>query len=159
MFGKPFLRNRPRLGVGGFTATELMVVVAVIGVIMAASAPMFFSYLRTSALRAGAEEMATVLGRARQLAIKDNRSICVNNVGTRVQYQLDTCPGAVWTGPETDALGFIQLANNITVTSGQVLFSYIGTANAPATYTVKDPQDSHTLSVNVTAAGRISIGP
>src|ERR1044071_1385996 len=113
----------------GFSATELIVVVGVIGIMMAASAPFFLSYLRTSTLRAGAEEMATVLNRARQLAIRDNTSLCVTNDGTRVQYHMATCAGTVWTGPGSDSAGFIQLSNDITVTSAQnVMFTYIGTA-------------------------------
>ena len=117
MFREPFPRIRPALGVAGFSATELVVVVAVIGIIMAASAPTFFSYFRTAAVRAGAEEMSAVLNRARQLAIKDNRSVCVTNVGTAVQYLVRTAPDCsiiaetvVWAGPGTDAAGVIRLA-------------------------------------------------
>ena len=145
---------------GGFSATELIVVVGVIGILMAASAPFFLSYLRTSALRTGAEEMATVLNRARQLAIRDNTSMCVTNDGTRVQFHVATCAGTVWTGPGTDAVGFVQLANNIRVASAQnVVFTYIGTATTAGTYTVTNPQDSRTLSVTVASSGRVSIGP
>ena len=144
---------------GGFTATELIVTVAVIGILMAASAPFFLSYLRTSALRGGAEEMATVLNRARQLAIRDNTSMCVTNDGTRVQFRVATCGGTIWTGTGTDATGFIRLANSITVTSGQVVFTYMGTATAAATYTVTNPRDGRTMSVAVTPAGRVSVGP
>jgi prepilin-type N-terminal cleavage/methylation domain-containing protein len=159
MFGKPFPRIRPALGVAGFTAIELVVVVAVIGIIMAASAPTFFSYFRTAAVRAGAEEMSAVLNRARQLAIKDNTSMCVTNVGNRVQYHVGTCAGTVWTGPGTDSDGFMRLANDISMTTGEVTFTYIGTATPPGSYTVTNPPDGNSLTVNVTAAGRISINP
>ena len=159
MFREPFPRIRPALGVAGFSATELVVVVAVIGIIMAASAPTFFSYFRTAAVRAGAEEMSAVLNRARQLAIKDNTSMCVTNVENRVQYRVGTCAGAAWTGPGTDADGFMRLANDISMTSGEVIFTYIGTVTAPTSYTVTNPPDGNTLTVNVTAAGRISIDP
>jgi prepilin-type N-terminal cleavage/methylation domain-containing protein len=159
MFRAPSPRIRPALGVAGFSATELVVVVAVIGIIMAASAPTFFSYFRTAAVRSGAEEMSAVLNRARQLAIKDNTSMCVMNTGNRVQYFVGPCGVTVWTGPGTDAAGFIQLASNISMTTGQVTFTYIGTATAPASYTVTNPPDANTLTVNVTAAGRISIDP
>jgi Tfp pilus assembly protein FimT len=139
---------------------ELIVVIGVIGIIMAASAPFFLSFLRTSALQTGAEEMATVLNRARQLAIRDNANMCVTNDGTRVQYHIATCGGTVWTGPGTDVVGFIRLANNITVASGQnVVFTYIGTATVAGTYTVTNPQDSRTMSVIVAPSGRVSIGP
>ena len=72
----------------GYSAVELTVVVAVIAILMAASAPFFISYLRTSALRAGAEEMVSVLNRARQIAIRDNTSMCVASDGTRVRFSL-----------------------------------------------------------------------
>src|SRR5262245_45148334 len=144
----------------GYSAVELTVVLAVIGVLMTASAPFFLSYLRTSALRGGAEEMASVLNRARQIAIRDNTSMCVTNDGTRVRFRIATCAGTVWTGTGTDAAGFVSLANSITVASAQnVVFTYMGTATAPATYTVTNPRDGHTMTVAVTAAGRVSIGP
>lgn len=158
----PIVRTRVS-GQAGFSATELLVVIAVIGILMAASMPFIISVLRTSALRAGAEEFATVLGQARQLAIKDNTSICVRVNANTAQYQIATCAGAVWTGPGTDAAGIIRLANNITISpavpgADTVLFTYIGLAN-PVTFTVTNPQDLRTLSVNVAASGRISIGP
>jgi len=153
-------RARRWLTEAGFSLTELIVVVGVIGILMGASAPFFLSFLRTSALRTGAEEMVTVLNGARQLAIRDNRSMCVTNDGTRVQYRIATCGGTVWTGPGTDAAGFVRLVNNITVASGQnVVFTYIGTATVAGTYTVTNPQDSRTLSVIVAPSGRVSIGP
>jgi Tfp pilus assembly protein FimT len=145
---------------GGFSATELIVTIGVISIIMAASAPFFLSYLRTSALRGGAEEMAAVLNRARQLAIRDNTNMCVTNDGARVQFRIATCGGTIWTGPGTDPTGFIQLANSITVASGQnVVFTYMGTATVAGTYTVTNPRDSRTMSVAVTPAGRVSVGP
>jgi prepilin-type N-terminal cleavage/methylation domain-containing protein len=145
----------------GFSATELIVVVAVIGILMAASTPFFISILRTSALRAGAEEFATVLGQARQLAIRDNTNICVTNNGATAQYRIGTCAGAVWTGQGTDAAGIIRLANNITVSPAAttVVFNYIGLANPAVVFTVTNPQGGATLSVNVATSGRITIGP
>ena len=147
------------LGEAGFTVMELFVVIGLIGVIMAISTPFLLSYVRTSALRAGAEEMATLLNRARQLAIKDNRSMCVTNLGNRVQYRIGACGGTVWAGEGTDGAGFIQLTNNITVTGGQVVFTYIGTATSAGAYLLTNPQDGRTLSVVVAPSGRISITP
>jgi type IV fimbrial biogenesis protein FimT len=144
----------------GFSMAELVTVVGVIAVIMAAAAPFFLSYLRTSALRTGAEEMATVLNRARQIAIRDNTSLCVTNNATSVQLHLASCGGTIWTGPGTDTTGVITLANGITVASGQnVVFTYLGTASTAGTYTVTNPRDGRTMSVSVAASGRVAIGP
>ena len=138
---------------------ELFVVIGLIGVLTAISTPFLLSYVRTSALRAGAEELVTVLNRARHLAISNNRSVCVTNVGTRVQYRVG-CGPTVWAGTGTDGSGFIQLANNITVTGPQVMFTYIGTApTINGTYTVTNPQNGTTLGVVVAASGRVSITP
>lgn len=155
------ISRRRATGQRGFSATELVVVVAVIGILMAASTPFFISIFRTSALRAGAEEFASVLGQARQLAIKDNTSLCVTNDGTTAQYRIATCGGAVWTGSGTDAAGIIRLANNITISPAAttVVFNYIGLANPAVVFTVTNPQNGGTLSVNVATSGRITIGP
>jgi prepilin-type N-terminal cleavage/methylation domain-containing protein len=142
----------------GYTLLELVVTIGLIGVLMAIAAPFLFSVIAPSALRAGAEEMATVLNRARQLAIKENRSVCVTSAGNRVQYFVG-CGVAAWAGPGTDAAGFIQLANNIAVTNGQVTFSYIGTATLTGTYTVSNPQGGTPLNVVVAPSGRVSITP
>jgi hypothetical protein len=154
---------------GGFSATELVVIVAVIGILMAASTPFFLSTIRTSALRAGAEELATVLGQARQIAIRDNTSMCVITEsgidmvlnGRVVRYRVGSCGGALWTGPGMEGDGFIRLANNIEAgpPAQSVVFTYIGTATALAAFTVRNPQDNSTLSVSVAPSGRISIGP
>jgi Tfp pilus assembly protein FimT len=137
---------------------ELAIVVAVIGAFMVVSAPLFLSFIRTSTLRAGAEEMSTVLNRARQLAIQDNRSMCVTRTGSHVQYRVGGCGGAVWTGPGTDGTGLIRLANDITVAGGpDVVFTYIGTATSAGTYTVA--KDGQTLSVVVAPSGRVSLAP
>jgi prepilin-type N-terminal cleavage/methylation domain-containing protein len=149
----------------GFTAIELMIVLAMIGVIMALAVPSFISFFRSSALRSAAEETAAALNRARQLAIRDNRSMCVTTAGGRLQIHIATCAGTVWTGPGTDAAGLLPpLANNLTVASAQpeVTFNYIGTATAPAlpvVYTVTNAQDGSTSTVSVAASGRVSLGP
>ena len=53
----------------GFALVELMVAVAVIGVLAVLVAPTLVSYARTSALQAGARELATAINLGRQLAI------------------------------------------------------------------------------------------
>ena len=139
---------------------ELVVTVAIIGIIMALGTPVFLRYLQSSKLRAGAEEMATVLSSARQLAIKENSTVCVTNDGTKVQYHVGGCANAAWTGQGTDTTGFIRLANSVTVSSGtSVVFTYLGAASTAGTYTVTNPQDGATLHVIVAATGRVSIGP
>ena len=149
----------------GFTATELVVVVAVIGIITAVSVPMLWTYFRTSALRGGAQEAVTVLNSARQLAIRFNTTACVTNDGTNVQYHVGTCAAAAWTGPGTDGNGNVRLANGITLSgTNNLCFNYLGAGAAtPApcvangTLTVTNPTGGATMSVVMATTGRIRI--
>jgi len=155
------LARRPWLDRRGFTLTELLVLVAVIGIITTVSVPAFVSYWRSAALKGGAQELATILNRGRSLAIAQNTTVCVNQSASKVQFLTGGCAGTVWKGPGTDRNGWFALQNTITVstTTANVVFNYLGAANTAATYTVRNPVDHATLSVNVALAGRVTIGP
>lgn len=135
-----------------------------IGILGTVTAPMLVSYWKAATLKAGAQELATLLNGARQLAIKDNTSVCVAQSGTRVQYLKGSSPcgtGTVWTGPGTDSSGWFTLANSVevTATTANVVFAYLGNATTAGAYTVRNPVDSKTLTVTVASSGRVSIGP
>ena len=135
--------------------------VAIIGLVTAIAMPFFFSYWKSATLKAGAEELATLLNVARQLAIKDNTSFCVarESSGTRIRYEQASCGGTAWTGPGTDSSGWIRLANSVEVSAAtaSVIFTYLGAASPGGTYTVRNPTDNSTMSVVVAASGRVSI--
>src|SRR5438309_11187423 len=160
----PGLRRRSRRlwnDSRGFNLTELLVLVAVIGIITTVSAPAFVSYWRSATLKAGAQELATILNRGRSIAIAQNTTVCVQQSVAKVQFLTGGCAGTVWTGPGTDGGGWFTLQNSITVSSAtaNVIFNYLGAANVAATYTVQNPVNNATLSVNVALAGRVTIGP
>jgi len=150
---------------GGFSLTELAVVVAVLGVIAALTVPTLWTYLRTATLRAGAEEAVTVLNGARQLAIRMNTTVCVSNDGTRAQYRVGGCGAAAWTGVGTDANGHIRLANRLQVSgTNHLCFNYLGagtTTPAPCTangtLTITNPAGGATLKVVMATTGRLRI--
>lgn len=152
-------------GTRGFTLTELVVVVAMIGIITAVSVPTLWTYFRSAALRGGAEEAVTVLNSARQLAIRLNTTVCVTNDATVVQYHVGACAAAAWTGPGTDPGGNIRLANGITVSgTNNLCFNYLGAGsttpapcNANGTLTVTNPAGGGTMSVVMATTGRIRI--
>jgi Tfp pilus assembly protein FimT len=145
--------------------TELVVVVAIIGIISAVSVPSLWTYIRTAALRAGAEEMVAILNGARQLAIRTNTTVCVTNDGTRAQYRVGSCSGTAWTGGGTDAEGNIWLANQLRVSgNGHLCFNYLGagsTTPAPCaangTLTITNPSGGATVNVIMATTGRVRI--
>jgi prepilin-type N-terminal cleavage/methylation domain-containing protein len=147
-----------RLNARGFSLTELIVVVGVLALMMAVSVPFFLNYWQTSTLRAGAEELVTVLNGARQLAIKENQTVCVTTAASAVTYHVTNCGTPGWVGPDTDANGLIRLQNGVQVTAApNVTFTYLGAAGAGGTYTVVNPASGLALCVVVSPSGRISI--
>jgi prepilin-type N-terminal cleavage/methylation domain-containing protein len=142
----------------GFGVTELIVVVALIGVMALLGAPSLLSYWRTSGLGAGADELAGVLGRARALAITQNTSVCVQVIGTSVRFLIPNCAGAVFTGTGTDSAGIIRLAGGLQVGGGGgVIFTNTGGANPAGAYTVTSPTYGGVRGVVVATTGRVTI--
>jgi prepilin-type N-terminal cleavage/methylation domain-containing protein len=148
-----------------FTLTELVVVVAVVGVVMAVSVPALWTYFRSAALRGGAEEAVTVLNSARQLAIRLNTTVCVTNNGTIAQFHVGTCAAAAWAGPGTDLSGNIQLTNGLSLSgTNNLCFNYLGAGTATpgpcvanGTLTVTSPVGGSTMNVVMATTGRIRI--
>jgi Tfp pilus assembly protein FimT len=140
---------------------ELMVTLAVIAIITGASVPSFLSYWRSATLKGGAQELATILNRARQVAIAKNTTVCVKQTGNSVRLLIGGCTGTAWTGPGTDAAGTLTLQNsvNVAATTANVEFNYLGAATTAGTYTVQDPTASSTMNVIVALSGRVTTGP
>ncbi|MGH7323070.1 MAG: GspH/FimT family pseudopilin [Candidatus Rokuibacteriota bacterium] len=162
MFGE---RNHPvvsgvaqRRAQRGFTAAEVLVVMAIVGIMALVAIPTLFSYSRASTVKAAAEEMVAGLNSARHLAIVRNRTVCLE-VANANQYRfwLGSCgAGTVWTGPETGANGFVTLGNDVTVTTtANPVFDRLGAAPTQATFTISNA-DGATRSVVVAASGRVT---
>jgi prepilin-type N-terminal cleavage/methylation domain-containing protein len=147
----------------GFGLTELLVVVALVGMLAAIGYPQVASYMQSAALRAGAQELVAVVNGARQLAIARNTNACVTLSGNSAQYRLGTSAacagGAVFVGTGTAADGTITLTNNVQITAAtaNVVFSALGAAVTAGTYTVHNPYNGANLSVVVAASGRVTI--
>jgi prepilin-type N-terminal cleavage/methylation domain-containing protein len=150
-----------RMNSRGFTFAELMLVVAIIGILSVLAAPTLFSYIQTSALQAGARELVTAINLGRQLAIARNTTVCVEVTGTNIRLRTGGCLGTIWTGPGTDSAGVIRISDpgtlQITAPGGNVVFTNLGAATAPRNYTVTNPVDSKTRTVVVAASGQVTI--
>ena len=139
--------------------TELMAVVAVIGILAVLAMPMFLTYWRAATLRAGAEEVATILNEARQTAISSNNTVCVTrSTVTTLQYHVGACGNAAYVGTGTDTNGDIRLTTAVQITNDpQVTFTYLGAATPGGIYTVQNPVNAATQTVTVVTSGRITI--
>jgi prepilin-type N-terminal cleavage/methylation domain-containing protein len=136
----------------GFSVTELVVVIAVIGVLSVMTVPFFLSYYRAAAARADVQQVITVFNQARELAIRQNDTVCVTMpTNKQMAFRLSNCAGTVWTGAGTDGAGNINLPQGFTIGPlNNVTFNYLGAAGAATTYTM-------TNSTTTYAAGTISI--
>jgi Tfp pilus assembly protein FimT len=139
---------------------ELLVVLGIMAVVTASSAPWLLTYWRSAGLRAGAEELVAGLNNGRQLAISQAQPVCVEVVNNQYRYRLGGCAGTVWAGTGTGANGFSRLSNNMGLTTNaNPVFDYLGAAAPGATLTVTNPQGGATLAVVVSPAGRVRICP
>jgi prepilin-type N-terminal cleavage/methylation domain-containing protein len=143
----------------GFSLTELIVVIGLIGVLSLLAVPSLLSYWQTSTLSAGADQLAAVMNRARQLAIRSNTSVCVERTGNNVRLRTVNCAGTIWTGIGADSAGLIQMANNLQVSAAtaNAIFTNVGGASTVGVYTVRDPQTTRTRTVTVSSSGQVTI--
>lgn len=149
----------------GFSMAELLVMVAVLGVVTAIGTPTLWTYLNTAALRAGAEETVSVLNGARELAIRLNTTVCVSHDGARARYHVGGCSATVWTGVGTDESGQIALASSLRVSGANHLcFNHLGAGTptpspcaANGTLTVSGPGAASVITVVMATTGRLRI--
>ncbi len=144
----------------GFSLVELLVVIAVGGIVIGVGVPTVLSYYQSTQVATGAQHVRTVLNLARQIAMDQKTFVCVQ-VPTPTQmsfYVNTTCTGAPWVGPVTDAAGNISLQPGFTLSaSDNPVFDYLGRALPAMTYTLTNSTTGSTLTVSVATSGRITI--
>lgn len=140
----------------GFSLAEIVVVLAIIGVIAAVGVPLMANWWQSQALRAGAEELVSILNRGRQLAITRNGNVCVAQNASRVRLELNACGGAPWTGPGTDGQGWFRIQNGGQIVGNPgVVFTNLGAAAPGGQYVVQ--VNNRQTTVTVAVSGRITI--
>ena len=153
-------RVEKRTAQAGFSLAELLVVIAVIGILAAMTTPLFLSYYQSAGLKAAAEELVTFLNQGRQIAIKENQSVCVQTTSGAIVLRVNGCSGTIWVGPGTDASGNWKVPQGFSLSSTATpVLSYLGAASPAATYTVTNSANGRTLSVTLSASGRVNVGP
>ena len=143
----------------GYTLAELLVVVAVIGIMAFIAVPWMLSYIPGATVNYAAREVQGSLNRAKLLAVTTRQSICVQISGTGYRFVQTSCGGTVWTGTGTDGAGVFRVGNNITVSlsAGQSpIFSQFGVATQTGTFTVTGGTGL-TQTISVQASGRVTI--
>ena len=150
------VRKWRRSGQGGFQLVELIIIVAIIGLLVAISVPFLVSYLQAAKLKGNAEIVATWLNQGRQLAIRNNQNVCADIDGAGLHYHLTNCAGTVWVGNGTNASGYVPFPAGVTMSvTSPAIFNYLGAAPPAANPTI--PHAGRTTTVSVATTGRITI--
>src|SRR5262249_31068925 len=133
--GKPGRRSAAE---DGFSLPELVVFIAVVGILFVMTIPFFVRYYQAAAARADVQTVITMFNQARELAVRQNDTVCVTfPTSSQMVLRLTSCAGAVWTGPGTDSAGNINLPPGFTIGPlNNVSFNYLGAAGSVATYTM-----------------------
>ena len=142
------------------TLLELAVVLGILSVLAAFTAPTVLSYWQTASLRAAAREIAGTIGLARQLAVARKMPVCVDAVATGIRLRVGGCHGIVWTGPSSDAGGLIALSDASSIQlagNTKVTFTPLGAAIPSGTYVVTHTRTQGSLAVVVSGSGRVSV--
>src|SRR5258708_33969703 len=69
----------PQQAEGGFTLAELVILIAVIGILSVMAVPSFLRYYQAATLKSGAQQFAALVNHAAELALKENGRRCAKN--------------------------------------------------------------------------------
>jgi type IV fimbrial biogenesis protein FimT len=137
----------------GFTLIELIVAMAVLGILAAVAAPAIGEYLATQRLKGAAEELQTDLQFARMESVQRNSAITVS---------LSSTGYTIAQGANT--IKSVALGSGSTITGGATMVATFNQVRAtadinidPANVTVSNTATSRTLRVSLTTMGRVSI--
>jgi Tfp pilus assembly protein FimT len=154
-----------RPGSAGFSVVELVVLIAVIGVLSAIGFPLYLSYARAQETDSAARVIVVALNQARQLAVTRGVSFSAESQthpNNRMRFcsgLVVPCPGGnVFTGAETDGNGWRTLENSSRITLGPAItFSSLGAATAAGRLRVQNSSATGSLDVCVSPSGRIRV--
>jgi len=144
----------------GFTLLELMIVIAVLGILAAVAIPNFVSQMPKYRLNGAARQVMGDLMWARMQAVSLNRRVKVFFLSNNHEYKI--CDDADNNGTVADGEGDVQLKDihneyhDVTIGSNNdPIFSPRGTATNLPTITLTNPSGSKTITISI--AGRVSI--
>jgi type II secretion system protein H len=131
----------------GFSLMELIVVIAIVGIMASIAIPAFSSWRDKSAARGAAQSLLVHLKQARTLALAENRSVSITFTSTSYTFDADTSGSC---GPcRNEQVSFGQFSNNLSISPTTTrTFSSRGTANS-GTMTLTASGNSRAITMNI----------
>jgi type IV fimbrial biogenesis protein FimT len=158
----------------GFSFVELMVVIALIGILSAIVLPGLLGNMPEKRLKSAARNLYGDLQKARLLAVKENNSVTVTfNTGAgqysytnggaavtesladygAVRYGCSIAPGNTWREADGEPNNGIPAAG----VTGEITFSNLGVANPEDIYLQSDNDQTVCYAVSVSMLGAVKI--
>jgi type II secretion system protein H len=148
-------RRDPR---GGFTLTELLVVLSVAAIISSMALPKFFSFIRTLSARSATSRVVSDLTMARTQAVREGRTVSLRvNGASTYQVTVDNGATAVTTLKSANVRGG-QRDVSLSPNPARVAFDSRGMLSAGSTAQLLVIRTGKTDTVSISAVGRVYRG-
>lgn len=116
----------------GFTLIELMVSVAIIAVLVSIALPSFSGVIANAQVRAAADQLRDMVGRARQEALKRNVPVALAAASNVVTLSIPAFGAA-------PAVQLTQFVSKAKISDGSVTLSGSGRADSAVTFKISSP--------------------
>ncbi|MEK6545927.1 MAG: GspH/FimT family pseudopilin [Nitrospinota bacterium] len=156
-----------RFNQNGFTIIELVVTLAIFGIMLAIALPSFLSYLPTMRLKGAARDISSTLQSARMEAVSQNRdcnvsfdinnkSYIVSNPCTNITTTLPTDISFGWgTNVNKNVSGEALPSDGVAFLNDTCYFTSRGTVNSGSIYIKNTKNESY--AVVISSGGRVDI--
>ncbi|MDQ6998085.1 MAG: GspH/FimT family pseudopilin [Mariprofundus sp.] len=133
----------------GFTLLEVIIVMAIMGIVAAIGIPSFSDWREKQAVRSAAQALLAQMKQARIMAVADNRSVSINFTSSSYTFDADTTNDNSCGLCKNELVPLSQFANNLTVSpTTRRTFSSRGTANS-GRVTLTSGGSSKIITINV----------
>lgn len=146
-------------GIKGFSLVELMVVLSIVGVLLAVSAPNFIEWTKNARCKEAANFCSMTLRRAKGQAINLNQRVRVEfNLETRTVIMNVVGGPVISSSKISDGVG-IKGGTNCTTTSGKVSFTFnpMGSSSSGYVCILDGTKKKYKIGVGTSNTGRIRV--